>query len=239
MGAPEVQTPLEAAISDPWGTMSVILDGPLHPGGRDATAALLDRADVGPGTQLLDVGCGTGEALTTTRERGGSAVGLDVDVLTDGIVRGDMCHLPFAEGRFDVVLAECVICLSPDYPAALAEAARVLDHGGRLAFSDVVVEGEVPDLPPTMAEALCLTGDRDRGSVLDAIQRAGFELAEVRSHRDDLLSMRDELAGAVDYEGLLALLGEPGRRALEGVQTLKAAVESDRLDYVSVVARLE
>ena len=48
--------------------------------------------------------------------------------------------------------------------------------------------------------------------------------------------MRDELAGTVDYEGLLGLLGERGQRALEGIETLEKAVESGRIDYVSVVA---
>ena len=61
-------------------------------------------------------------------------------------------------------------------------------------------------------------------------------MTEQYSHRDNLLAMRDELAGTVDYERLLGLLGETGQRALDGIETLESAVESDRVDYVSLVA---
>ena len=227
---------LESAAADPWGTVNALVDGPLHPGGVEATERLLDRAGVDANTRLLDVGCGAGESLAAARERGATAVGLDETPRTDGAVAGDMTDLPVADGAVDVVLAECVLCLSADYPEALAEARRVLGPGGRLAFSDVVVDGEVPDVPAAMAEALCLAGHRDRSAVLENIEAAGFDVEAERGHRDDLLAMRDELAGKVDYEGLLGLLGERGRRALAGIETLEDAVESERIDYVSVVA---
>ena len=227
---------LESAAADPWGTLSAFLDGPLHPGGVEATERLLDRADVGAGTRLLDVGCGAGESLAVARDRGATAVGVDEAPRTGDAVAAEMIDLPVADGAVDVVLAECVLCLSADYPEALAEARRVLRPGGRLAFSDVVVDGEVPDVPATMAEALCLAGHRNRSAVLGNIETAGFDIERTRGHREDLLAMRDELAGAVDYEGLLALLGERGQRALDGIETLESAVESGRIDYVSVVA---
>jgi len=55
--------PLESAIADPWRTMNALVDGPLHPGGVEATGRLLDRAGAGDGTRLLDAGCGAGESL--------------------------------------------------------------------------------------------------------------------------------------------------------------------------------
>jgi len=226
---------LDAAVADPWGTLNAVLDGPLHPGGVAATRRLLDRADVDADTRLLDVGCGAGESLAVARDRGATAVGLDSTPRTGASVVGDMTALPVAADTLDVVLAECVLCLSETYPQALAEARRVLRPGGRLAFSDVVVDGDPPDVPPTLAEALCLTGHRDRGAVLDAIETAGFELGAVRGHREDLLAMRDDLAGRVDYRGLLGVLGERGQRALDGIEALEAAVEDGRIDYVSVV----
>jgi SAM-dependent methyltransferase len=231
-----VRNLLASAVADPWGTMGLFVDGPMHPGGTELTADLLDRAGVDADTRLLDVGCGAGEALALARERGATAVGLDVEPRTDGIVRGDMARLPFAADRFDVVLAECVLCLSADYPRALAEAERVLRSGGRLAFSDVVVEGEVPDVPSAMAEALCLTGHRERAAVFESVEAAGFGVRTTRSHREALLAMRDDLAGKVDYEGLLGLLGSDGQRALDGIETLETAVEEGRVDYVSLVA---
>ena len=228
---------LESAAADPWGTLGTVLDGPLHPGGLEATDRLLDRAGVGAGTRLLDIGCGGGESLALARERDAGAVGLDSEPRTDRMVRGDMSRLPFAAESFEVVLSECVLCLSADHERAFAEAARVLEPDGRLAVSDVVFDGEAPDVPGAMADALCLGGHRDRAAVLGSIDDAGFEVETVRSHREDLLAMRDELAGKVAYGRILELMGPKGERALDGIDAIEAAIEDGRLDYVSLVAR--
>lgn len=239
VGVADVQGLLESALADPWATMGLFVDGPLHPGGKAATERLFERAGVEAGTRLLDVGCGGGEALTLARQRGADAVGLDTRPRTDDILQGAATRLPLQTDAFDVVVAECVLCLADEYPAALSETRRVLDSGGRLAFSDVVVEGRLPDVPETMAEMLCLTGNRDPETVLGEMEAVGFRLREVYSHREELLAMRDELAAKVDYEGLLGVLGETGQRALDGIQTLETELDEGRIDYVSVVADVE
>lgn len=233
--------PLEAALSDPWAALRTVLGEPLHPGGAEATAALLDRAGVGAGTRLLDLGCGAGGALALARDRGATAVGLDRDPATgEGAephtVRGDFTRLPVADASVDAALAECVLCLSPDLDRSLAECRRVLAPGGRLAVSDVVTEGDPPDLPAALAEPLCLTGDRERARLLARIEAAGFTVRDVRNQRADLLAMRDRAAERVDYERLLPALGERGRRLLDGIHDLEDAIEAGRVGYVSVVA---
>ena len=219
--------------------MNSFVDGPLHPGGRTATEALLDRAGVGPDTRLVDVGCGAGDALELARERGADAVGVDRDPSGGRTLRGDMEQLPLQDASADVVLSECVLCLSDSLPQALAETRRVVRPGGRLAISDVVVDGDLPDLPDTVAEAFCLTGTRDRDTLLAAVEDAGFTIENTRDHREDLLAMRDEMAQQVDYEGLLGLLGERGQRALDAIETLEAAVEYGTISYLSIVATAE
>lgn len=226
---------LDAALANPWATMDRLLDGPLHPGGTEATAGLLDRAGVGPGTRVVDVGCGAGDAMAVARDRGADAVGIDPAPDAGGTIRGDATALPVRDGSVDVLLAECVLCLT-DLPAALAEARRILADGGRLAVSDVVVAGDGPEVPAAVADALCLSGARSRDRLRGELSAAGFEVREVREHRDDLLAMRDRVTDRVDYEGLLGLLGDRGRRALEAIETLEAAVEDGEVGYVSVVA---
>ena len=77
---------------------------------------------------------------------------------------------------------------------------------------------------------------RDRAALVAAVEDAGFTVEERRDHREDLLAMRAAVAGNVDYEGLLGLMGEPGQRALDAIDTLETAVEDGTVCYLSLVA---
>lgn len=233
-----VQHPLDVAVANPWTALRTILDDPLHPGGAEATEDLLDRAGVARDTRLFDVGCGSGEALAQARQRGALAVGLDRHPRGKEILRGDICHLPIRDTSFDVVLAECVLCLSSDLSRSVAEIRRVLNPGGRLALSDVVVEGAPPAVPDSIAEMLCLDPPRELDELTDQLERVGFEIDNIQNHRDDLLETRERIASRVDYEGLLGAMGDRGQKLLDGIKGVEAAIESDRLRYVSLVASL-
>lgn len=226
---------LDAALANPWATLDTVIDGPLHPGGAEATVRLLDRADVGTGTRVLDVGCGAGDALMLARERGADAVGVDPSPSTDLVVQGDATALPIRNGCVNVLLAECVLCLT-DLPVALGEAHRVLDDGGRLALSDVVVDGDRPAVPDRMAEALCLDGTWGRDQLMMQLTNAGFEVEVVYDHHDDLIAMRDRMTDRVDYEGILGLMGERGQHILDAIEELETAVEDGHVSYISLVA---
>lgn len=238
-GSSAMAHPLEALVGDPWRLLETVLNGPLHPGGRAATEDLLDRAAVGSETRLLDIGCGAGDALDLARERGAEGVGLDRQPTDDGDVQGDLLALPFREAGFDVVLGECVLCLSPDLGRTLDDIERILKPGGRLAFSDITVEGRPPTLPAPIDELLCLNGPRERADIRRQMEHAGFEIKEIRTHRDDLLAMRDRLSDALDYERLVSALGDRGTRLREGATDLERAIESGRIGYVSIIATPE
>lgn len=232
---------LDSALANPWGALRTVLDGPLHPGGREATEVLLDRAGVTAGTRLVDVGCGAGEAVAAARARGADAVGVDRDP-TGGdaaTLRGDLRRLPLRDGSVDVVLGECVYCLVEDRPRALREARRTLRPGGRLALSDVVVEGTLPPLPDPIVRALCVSHASSRAETIATVEAAGFAVDDVSDHREAVMAMRDDVASRVDYERLLPVLGERGRAVLDGIETLEAAVEEGRLSYISLVASRE
>lgn len=228
--------PLTAVLRDPWRMLELVLDGPLHPGGNDATERLLDRAEVDGDTRLLDVGCGAGNSLTLARERGAHAIGLDREPTETGAVRGDMSTLPFRDGSFDVVLGECVLCLSPSLGQTLTDIERILKPGGRLALSDVTVEGKPPDLPSPIDGLLCLDGSRERAYIRQQIEGTGLETDDVQDHHDDLLAMRDRIQDGLEYERLIDALGDRGARLRDGARELEAAVESGRIGYVSIVA---
>jgi len=128
---------------DPWTALAG--DWAASWGGvaRPARAALLDATGAGPGTRLLDVGCGTGELLAEAAARGVTAAGADV---APGMVArarraapaadvrvADAEDLPWPDGAFGVVTAVNVLHLADDPAAAVAEASRVLAPGGLLA----------------------------------------------------------------------------------------------------------
>lgn len=229
---------VEQALANPWSTLEFVLDSSLHPGGQESTELLLDRAGVGDGMVLLDLGCGSGTSVSLARDRGVTAVGLDYDPPEDGI-RGDLSHLPVRDACVDVVLAECVMCLVPDPSLAFREARRVLDAGGKMALSDMVVAGEIPDLPAPIGDVLCLSNALAPGELLDRIERAGFVVEDVRDHREDLLAMRDQIAGSVDYESLLGMLDERGDQLLSSIEELEDRVESGEISYISLVASVD
>jgi len=102
-----------------------------------ARGALIPPAPAGGGAELLDVGCGGG-LLAPHVPAGYRHVGVDLQssalavAAEHGIepVRADAADLPFADGRFDVVVAGEVLEHVTDLEGVVAEALRVLRPGG-------------------------------------------------------------------------------------------------------------
>lgn len=104
--------------------------------------AVLGKAAVGPGTSLLDAGCGAGLALQLAADLGAEVSGFDAsaallqiarDRLPDAVLaRGDLEELPFEESAFDVVTGFNSFQFATDPVAALSEARRVTKPGGHV-----------------------------------------------------------------------------------------------------------
>jgi protein-S-isoprenylcysteine O-methyltransferase Ste14/SAM-dependent methyltransferase len=123
-------------------------------GERRLKRRLLERAGIGPDTDVLDLGCGTGTLAVMAAARVPTAriVGLDVDPAILAIARrkvgragvrvalveGSATEPPFPPASFDRVLTTLVLhhLTTPRKRAALAAARRVLRAGGELHVAD-------------------------------------------------------------------------------------------------------
>jgi SAM-dependent methyltransferase len=106
---------------------------------------LLAAAAIGRGTRVLDVATGPGWLAARAARRGASVVG--VDIAEAMLARARSAHpelefrradahaLPFADAAFEAVVANFAIMHLSRPERAIAECARVLRPGGRLALT--------------------------------------------------------------------------------------------------------
>ena len=160
-------------------------------------------ADLVEGEVVLDLGSGGGiDVLLSAKRVGpsGKAYGLD---MTDEMLalanankeragatnveflRGHIEQIPLPSNTVDVIISNCVVNLSGDKRAVLAESFRVLKPGGRFAVSDVVVRGAVPaDVKKNMELWIgCVAGALEEQEFLGLLREVGFEGASIEPTR--------------------------------------------------------
>jgi arsenite methyltransferase len=161
-------------------------------------------AELHEGETVLDLGSGAGaDVLISARRVGatGKAIGLD---MTDEMlelaranaaqagarnvefVKGYIEDIPLPDGSIDVIVSNCVLNLSGDKPTVLAEAARVLKPGGRLAASDVIARPGMDAVTRADMAAYtgCIAGALTEEEFRSGLHAAGFTDIEIReTHR--------------------------------------------------------
>ena len=162
-------------------------------GNPQAIAALV------PGQTVLDLGSGGGlDCFLAAQQVGPTGYVYGVDMTDEMLTlarrnaasigttnvefrKGMIEHLPLADEMVDVIISNCVINLSPDKPTAMREAFRVLRTGGRIAFSDVVIDGTLSDLSvdeATIRASLdwsgCIGGALTKSDFTAILQDVGF-----------------------------------------------------------------
>ena len=151
-------------------------------------------ASLEPGQVVLDLGSGGGiDCFLAASRVGETGRVIGVDMTYEMLEKarqnkeklgaenvefrlGEIEHLPVPDATIDVVISNCVINLSPDKPQVFRETYRVLKPGGRLAVSDIVTDGPLPEHIKTSlaAWAGCIAGALTIEDYLAAIKAAGF-----------------------------------------------------------------
>jgi SAM-dependent methyltransferase len=87
--------------------------------------------------KILDAGCGEGVLVEEYTKMGRNIEGLDLNYSSEYVQRGDIRHMPYSDGSFDVVLLLDVFehLAYLDQPGVLQEIHRVLGKNSHLVIS--------------------------------------------------------------------------------------------------------
>jgi len=153
----------------------------------------------------------TAEMLALALENAANAGASNVDFL-----KGHIEAIPLPSNRVDVIISNCVINLSGDKRAVLAESFRVLKPGGRFAVSDVVVRGGLPDAVKASMPLWtgCVAGALEEQEFIDLLTEVGFENATIEPAR---VYTRDDAAALLAGTGLdVGLADQVAGRIMSG-----------------------
>ena len=196
-------------------------------------------ASLKPGERVLDLGSGAGfDAFLAARQVGSEGRVVGVDMTAEMVAKaranaanttldhvefrlGEIEHLPVADESVDVIMSNCVINLSPDKPAVVREAFRVLGSGGRLAISDIVA---LTPLPASLQEDLaaytgCIAGAALVADLQAMLEEAGFSDVRIEAKGESRALVSGWVPGrSVEDYVASALIqavkpGAPGKRS--------------------------
>ena len=160
-------------------------------------------AELSEGETVLDLGSGGGiDVLLSAKRVGPSGTVYGVDMTDEMLalaqrnaqeagatnvhfLKGVIEQIPLPAESVDVVISNCVVNLSVDKPAALAEIARVLRPGGRIGISDIVAEDELSESERAERGSYvgCIAGALSEGEFRDGLEAAGLVGVEIaRTH---------------------------------------------------------
>jgi len=151
-------------------------------------------ASLQPGQTVLDLGSGAGlDCFFAAKKVGETGKVIGVDMTPEMIERaqssakrmkiqnvefrqGYLEELPVESNSVDVIISNCVINLSPDKEKVFAEAFRVMKPGGKLAVSDIVTDGDLPEpiRKSLSAWAGCVAGAVAAKEYIGMMESVGF-----------------------------------------------------------------
>jgi len=202
---------------------------------RTVYEAAIARLGIGPATQVLDVGCGTGVFLRTAVDHGAVASGLDASsvMIEQSLARvpeadlrvGDLQFLPYEDDAFDVVTSFNSFWFAADPVEALREAGRVARPGSQV-FMLVFGRPERSQLGPAIGAVMALLPEPPRskfdfhepGVLEEMAAAAGLEPGEAGDLANELAWPDDDalvrqMSAAGSFVHATRTVGEDAVRA--------------------------
>ncbi len=181
-------------------------------------------ADLREGETVLDLGSGGGiDVILSARRVGPTGVAFGLDMTDEMLslarsnaeragvrnavfLRGLMEAIPLPSESVDVVISNCVVNLSTDKAAVLAEIGRVLKPGGRLSISDIVADDRLSaaERAARGSYAGCIAGALAMGEYEAGLAAAGLEAVSIEPTHEVADGMHAAIVKAVKATGVRA-----------------------------------
>lgn len=171
----------------------------------------LERTHAGPGSEILDLACGSGEFCAMATEAGARATGIDashdmIELARRHAPRAEfhvwpLGRLPWQDNTFDVVTAFNALFFAPDPEAAFTEAVRV-------SRDYVVVCDWHPDVPSdilTIARAVRGPSSHRRTELPEAHEKLTIDVPQEHPDEDAMLRF---MLSAGSFQRLIESEGE-------------------------------
>ena len=227
----------------------------FHIGGAEATTALLEKLEIRPDMEVLDIGSGIGGPARMIAARYGCRVtGVDLtpDFVNTARALSKMCgmanrvrfevgsavELPLPDASFELALLLHVGMNVPDKATLFREARRVLREGGTFALYEVMHTG-AGDLsfPVPWAETPDLSALETPDAYRAAAKAAGFALRVEENRREVALDFfsRLQAQAASATPAPLGLHNLMGATVKEKVANMIGAVRAGTIAPVQMI----
>ena len=233
----------------------------FHIRGRAATIEIGQLADLQPGAELLDLGCGIGGAARTLMvEFGCRVTGIDLveeyiqtarilntRIGYDGRItfeQGNVLDMPFDDDLFDVVFSQHTMMNIEDKTRLAQEVRRVLRPGGRFVLYEICAGSvSTPYFPVPWAGDPAINFLVEPQTLHQMVDETGFKALEWRDVTASSLDWAQQLIANIgnrpaDGPPPLGLNLLMGATTAEKARNMMRNLEEDRIRVIQAVVVL-
>lgn len=230
----------------------------FHIRGRAATREIGQLADLQPGAEVLDMGCGIGGAARTLMTEFGCRVtGIDLveeyiqtarilntRIGFDGQItfeQGNVLEMPFDDESFDIVFSQHITMNIEDKACMVQEVRRVLRPGGRLVLYEICAGTiSTPHFPVPWAGDAAINFLVEPQTLRQMLEETGFKTLEWLDVTEQSLKWNKQLVTNmanrhVDGPPPLGLNLLMGATTAEKVRNMMHNMEEDRIRVIQGV----